>query len=148
MNSWTKDRSISLSLCCVWIFAAILLAADISGYWLVDWFTWFRDTDEFIVLLCSLYGASVFAWVCLWCLRTLLRNIRIDLVFVTENVTILRRISWCCAGASVIFLAGTPFYLPLFIPAAAAAFMMLIVRVVKNVFQKACGMKDELDLTI
>ena len=32
--------------------------------------------------------------------------------------------------------------------AAAAAFMALIVRIVKNVFQQAIAMKSELDLTV
>jgi hypothetical protein len=32
--------------------------------------------------------------------------------------------------------------------AAAAAFMMMIVRVVKNIIQQAIDMKTELDLTV
>ena len=38
--------------------------------------------------------------------------------------------------------------MPLFMLAAAAAFMALIVRIVKNVFQQAIAMKSELDLTV
>lgn len=148
MKTWTKDHSIGLSLCCVWVFAVILLAVDISGYWLVRWYAGIRFMNITKVLLAVLYAASVFGWICLWCLRGLLRNMRDELVFVTQNVALLRRISWCCAGAAAVFLICAFLYLPMFIPAAAAAFMMLIVRVVKNAFQQACAMKDELDLTI
>ena len=50
--------------------------------------------------------------------------------------------------ANASLLAGAAFYLPMVLVAAAAAFMGLIVRIIKNVFQRAIGMKAELDLTI
>ena len=43
---------------------------------------------------------------------------------------------------------NSKYYLPFLLVAVTAAFMMLIVRVVKNVFQQAIEMKSELDLTI
>lgn len=148
MKTWTKDNSIGLSLCCVWVFAVILLAVDASGYWLVRWYAGIRYINFTEVLIIVLYVSSIFGWICLWCLRALLRNMQNEKVFVPENVSLLRRISWCCASAAAIILVCALFYLPMLIPAVAAAFMMLIVRVVKNVFQQACSMKDELDLTI
>lgn len=64
------------------------------------------------------------------------------------NVTALRRISWCCAGAAVVCLAAAYIYLPFAFLGVAAAFMALIVRVLKNAFAQAVHMKDELDYTI
>ena len=49
---------------------------------------------------------------------------------------------------AVLLFTGAVFYLPMVMVAAAAAFMGLIVRIIKNVFQRAIGMKAELDLTI
>lgn len=150
MTTWTKDRSTGLSLICVWVFAAILLLADIFGFWGIRWYLSVRNMETTLLprLLVFLYAASVFGWLCLWCLRSLLRNMKSGEVFTSDNVRLLRHISWCCAGAAIVFVFSTFLYIPLLIPAAAAAFMMLIVRVVKNAFQQACAMKDELDLTI
>ena len=66
----------------------------------------------------------------------------------SANVTALRRISWCCAGAAVVCLAAAYIYLPFAFLGVAAAFMALIVRVLKNAFAQAVHMKDELDYTI
>ena len=68
----------------------------------------------------------------------------------TQNVTALRRISWCCTWAAMLCLptgavVGLPF---IFAVGLAAGFMALIVRVVKNAFAQAVRMKDELDYTV
>lgn len=62
----------------------------------------------------------------------------------------LRRISWCCTWAAALCLPvgavlGLPF---IFAIGVAAAFMALIVRVIKNAFAQAVKMKDELDYTV
>ena len=54
----------------------------------------------------------------------------------------------CCAGAGLVCLGSTFWYLPFAAVAVAACFMALIVRIVKNVFQQALAMKSELDLTV
>lgn len=147
---WTKDQSIRLTLICIYIFAALLLLADVSAFFWIRWYVEMREMAPSYLprLIILLYAASVFGWYCLWCLRGLLRNMQAEQVFIPDNVRFLRHISWCCIGAGIVFLVGGFYYVPLFIPAAAAAFMALIVRVVKNAFQQACDMKDELDLTI
>ena len=78
----------------------------------------------------------------------ILTRIEAGAVFVPANVTALRRISWCCAGAAVVCLAAAYIYLPFAFLGVAAAFMALIVRVLKNAFAQAVHMKDELDYTI
>jgi len=147
---WTKDQSIQLSLLCVWVFAVVLLAADVFAFhWIRQYVAWRQMAPEnSLRMMLTLYAASVFGWICLWALRALLRNISADSIFVDQNVKLLRIISWCCAAAAVIFVVSGFYYGPFFLIAVPAAFMMLIVRIVKNVFQKANAMKDELDLTI
>ena len=101
------------------------------------------------MLLVLGYACAVLAIGMLISLYKFLRRIEKGEVFVPENVTALRRISWCCAGAAVVCLpAGVGIYLPFAFLGVAAAFMALIVRVLKNAFAQAVRMKDELDYTI
>ena len=148
--NWTKDRSITLSIICVYVFAAILLAADIFCYRLTAWFISLRGMlwQQGVGMMVTVYVCSVFAWVVLYCLWRLLKNLRQGEVFVDRNVRLMRAVSWCCAGAAAACLVSVIWYLPFVFVAVAAGFMCLIVRIVKNVFQQAIAMKDELDLTI
>lgn len=164
---WTVKNSITLSQVCVGVFAALLLALDIFAYPLITqlcnnvhyigtsgWEKLWMVTNWQMAaaLLAAVYVGSVFAWIALYKLFRLLRQIKQGRVFVEENVKLLRAISWCCFGAAAATLVGgaaaVKLILPLLVLAAAAAFMGLIVRVVKNVFQQAISMKSELDLTI
>lgn len=149
---WTKDRSIKLSLFCIYLFAAVLFV--------LDFYAVLRPGRMQILLSRLLFGAdktvffvifavcSIFAWICLYHLYRLLKNMGGETVFTEENVKHLRIISWCCAGVSAATLVGCFFWLPVFIVTAASAFMMLIVRIVKNVMSEAAEMKDELDYTV
>ena len=152
--NWTKDKSIALSQACVVVFAALLLALDVSAVVMAPLVE--RRTQMFLMLvsvnhtlwtvLVSL--CSVFAWPALWKLWRLLANLKAEKVFVEDNVRLLRAVSWCCVGVAVSCFACGFEYVPLFALAAAAGFMALIVRIVKNVFQQAIAMKSELDLTV
>lgn len=150
MMNWTKDRSIGLSIVCIYVFAAVLLAADIFCYQLTGWFIRLRGMNwqQGIGMMVVVYVCSVFAWITLYQMLRLMRNLRRGEVFVAANVRAMRIVSWCCAGVAVICLACMLWYLPFVFMAMAAGFMCLIVRIVKNVFQQAIAMKDEMDLTI
>lgn len=56
--------------------------------------------------------------------------------------------SWCCAGAALLALGGALVWPTMLLLTVAAGFMALIVRVVKNIFEQAIRMKDELDYTV
>ena len=150
MKNWTKDRSIALSIVCIYVFAVILLGADVCGYWLVGWFIRLRNMrwQQGVGMMVTVYVCSVFAWITLYALLRLLKNLRGGEVFIESNIRAMRIVSWCCAGVAVTCLVSVLWYLPFVLVAIAAAFMCLIVRIVKNVFQQAIAMKDELDLTI
>ena len=92
-------------------------------------------------------SAALALWM-LYNLYMFLARIEKEEVFTPANVLALRRISWCCAGAAVVCLAAAYIYLPFAFLGVAAAFMALIVRVLKNAFAQAVHMKDELDYTI
>ena len=148
--NWNKDKSIELSLCCVAVFALCLLALDAGAYWVAAWFvrTRFQSWQRGVLLMVSIYAGSVFAWICLAQLRRLLGNIRRGELFTAGNVRCMRVVSWCCAAAALVCLVSAAYYLPFGFVAVAAGFMALIVRIVKNAFQQAIAMKDELDLTV
>ncbi len=100
------------------------------------------------LLLGNLYLCSIPGYILLFSLYQLLKNIEAGQVFIAANVAYLRRVSWCCVAAA-LFCGITALLWPsLGVVALAAAFMALIVRVVKNVFAQAILMQDELDFTV
>ena len=151
---WNEQNSLSLSKLAVLLFGGAVAVCDVAGWWLVNWFLrtsryeGINDTAHLVWGLITLYAASAAAYVLLYNLFRLLANIEAEQVFVPSNVRHLRAASWCCMAVAALCLAGAAFYLPMVLVAAAAAFMGLIVRIIKNVFQRAIGMKAELDLTI
>ena len=145
-----QGKSLLFSQIGVAVFAALLLALDLGGYWAVGWLVRLRGigVSSGLGMLGTVYVGSVFAWLLLFRMWRLLGNLRRAQVFVPENVELLRHVSWCCVAGALVALGGSLFYLPFLFVALAAGFMALIVRVVKNVFQQATEMKSELDLTI
>lgn len=148
--NWSKNKSVRLSQICVVVFAAILLALDVGCYWAVAWFIQLRrmNWQSGVLMMVTIYICSVFGWLVLARLWQLLRNIRAARVFEAQNVRILRAVSWCCVAVGGVCVLSALYYLPFLLVGAAALFMALIVRIVKNVFQQAIDMKDDLDLTI
>ncbi len=148
--NWSRDKSLLLSQICVAVFAALLLALDIGCRWAATWFVQVRLMREQLgyLLMATVYVCSVFAWVLLASLWRLLGRLRRGEVFIPANVRLLRTVSWCCFGAAAVCLLSCLYYLPFAFAAAAAAFMALIVRIVKNGFQQACGMQDEVGLPV
>jgi len=147
--NWNKDKSVVLSQVCVFAFAICLLALDISAVPLANHLL--GDMRGTAVLVGAVYAGSAFGWICLWNLHRLLTFIRRNAVFVSENVRAMRRVSWCCFGAAAVsfFCAVYPLPgIPFAVLGVAEAFMGLIVRIVKNAFEQAIAMKDELDLTV
>lgn len=147
---WDADKSISLSRVCVVAFALLLGALDIGAYWAVEFFIALRGmgAETGYLMMATVYVCSVFGWITLRRLWLLLGNMLAERVFVGDNVAHLRAVSWCCAAVAAVCALSALYYLPFIVAAMAAAFMALIVRIVKNVFQQAVAMKDELDWTV
>ena len=148
---WNDQKSIILTRVVVAEAIAGCAVMTVCGPWLTRWMVSAHALPPASgpVLLGMGYVCAVLAFVMLVSLYKFLRRIEAGAVFVPANVTALRRISWCCAGAAVVCLpAGVGIYLPFAFLGVAAAFMALIVRVLKNAFAQAVRMKDELDYTI
>lgn len=146
---WNDKRSIILSRVCVIIFMLLLVAATVFAPWLV------RSTFSYTVktgwdrwFLVTIYTGCIPAALLLISLYRLLRRIEAGTVFIQRNVDSLRHISWFCFTGALISAASAFYYLPWIMVAVAAAFVALIVRVVKNVFARAVSLQDDADHTI
>ncbi len=148
---WNDNKSLLLTRVCVWLSAAALVLLCVSAPWLFSWFIQKRlilppqSRDYFLV---TTYTVAVPAVVTLYMMNRLLANIRKEEVFTEKNTRYLRGMSWCCLAAGLIFLVSSFYYLPFFALCAAAVFMALILRVIKNVFAQAEEIKKENDYTI
>lgn len=99
------------------------------------------------IILCF-YPSAVLGLTALASLVLLLRNIMKNEMFCRGNVLILQIISICCFIVAVLTFAGGFFWFPFFVLSFSSGFMGLIIRVVKNVMQKAVELREENDLTI
>ncbi len=154
---WCRKQSAVVSIVVCFVFLVVLTALVFFGPWVAtQWLVRFRGMSadgellQRMILLFKwcFYPCAVFAYVALYCLLKLLFNIKLDNTFITQNVGYLRCISWCCLGVTVITAIGGCFYLPFGVIAIAAAFMGLMLRIVKNVLQSAVEIKEENELTI
>lgn len=150
--NWNQDKSVTLSQVCVIFFGVLLAVLDLTAYWTTHYFVGRSSVLEggrAVSLMLLFYLCSVAGWAALWNLWKLLKNIRKGQVFVPENVAAMRLVSWCCFGVGIVCAVGAMAVYPLLLVVAiAAGFMGLIVRIVKNAFEQALAMKDELDFTV
>ncbi len=147
---WNSDRSLTLSIWCTRLAMIMGITCAVFSPRIVNWYIdvsgkpeWLAEPILIALLACCVPAMGALIW-----LHKLLTNIRIEDVFTDENVGLLRRISWCCFLAALITLVSARFYLVFGLISIAAAFMGLILRVVKNVIQQAVIIKAENELTI
>ena len=147
---WNSKRSVLLSLIVTYFFAGVLLALIVTAPWLFPFYVKIAGRADFVstVLIAAFYACAPAAIAAILSLLKLLYNIRKEEVFIPQNITSLRILSWCCFYVAVVCFVACFFYFPLAIIAFAAVFFGLILRVIKNVFVCATELKDENDLTI
>ncbi|MBQ1215684.1 MAG: DUF2975 domain-containing protein [Firmicutes bacterium] len=147
---WNSDKSVKLSVWCTRLALLLAILCAIFSPHIVNWYISVSGKAEWLAepILISLLACCVPALGALLWLHKLLSNIAKDQVFTDENVFLLRRISWCCFLAALITIIAARFYLVFGVIGIAAAFMGLILRVVKNVIQQAVIIKSENELTI
>lgn len=145
-----KDRSALLTLVALGILSAVLTLLAFTAPFLANWFvtTFHRPVGIVPVILTTFYAILPFAAGVLVCLWKLLCNILSEDVFTETNVRLLRTVGFLLFFATLIFAVAGFFYMPFFLLAVCAAFITLIVRVVKNCFAAAVVLKDENDMTI
>lgn len=154
---WNNNKSLFLSR--VLTIAAAGVAVFVAFFipTIADWYQYMMTVEAagildretmFIPMCISLYVCDALALAALWNLHVLLGNISRDEVFVPKNTSCLRRISWICMAAGVVcIIFGLWSSIFAFVGMVAIMFG-LIMRVLKNVFEKAVEIKSENDFTI
>ena len=100
------------------------------------------------VFAATFYPCAAISSVILYFLLKLLFNIKNGEVFIKNNVTALKTVSWCCLVIMVITFVGGMFYMPFLFVALAGGFVGLMLRVLMSVMQSAVELREENDLTI
>jgi len=150
-DMWNDTKSLALSKICVALFMALLIVCTVLAPRLVATLMRLSIQAELAgaaLFMCTIYSGCIPAAALLIFLYILLRRIGAGHVFVNENTACLRYISWCCFAGAAITLASALYYLPWLAIGVSAAFVGLIVRVVKNVVAKAVSLQDDADFTI
>ncbi len=154
---WSGEKSILLTRTCVDVFLVLAALMMAAGPWVVRDFLarigggriMGSTSAAFWLLLALGYGCGAAVLWMLWEMRLFLKRLGQGEVFTPRNVRSLRHIGWAClCGGCLTVLVGILYALFYVFVGGAALFMMLVVRVVKNAFEAAVLMKDELDYTI
>ena len=163
---WNKSKSITLThllvrACYVFLAIAVIVLPNSLQHYKLEALGEVADyvTYSFLGVVPAGYAALI-------CLDKLLINVKKEVVFNEENVKLLRAISWLCFFAAlvgaitfiIIFIrmhhilgfisASSLLALAILALTIGEAFMGLVVRVVKNVFEAAITIKEENELTI
>lgn len=147
-SKWNSKLSITLSSVIIKVVAAVFFAALFFMPYFAEKFNLILSGNHYVPFLVVFYFCAVFAFTALWFLDKLIKNIRNDKIFIQENVKCIRILSWCCfiVALACFILGFSIFYM--FVISCAAAFFGLILRVLKNVFDKAVKLQEENDYTI
>lgn len=151
----TKTKSLILSRILTAAATVLIIIMTFFVPFLSQWYNesyvvkgFIKSVDITAVMIILLYLCEAFGLTAISALHILLSNISNDNVFVIKNIICLRVISWSCmfAGCAFFILGLWSF---IFWTAAFFAFMLgLIIRVLKNVFEKTVEIKSENDFTI
>ncbi len=145
---YTSMTSAKLTRAITCFFFVLLLVLMIFASPILNWFFGFARDNTIKTILVTFYLCCPAAWCALVCIFKLLTNIIHEKVFVVKNVLYMRILSLCCAFVAAACLIAGFFYVPFFIFSLGAAFMMLILRVLKNVMAVATEIKNENELTV
>lgn len=146
-----QKASVALSMVLNGIMAVVI---GVICACLPEWLRWllviFEKPEElFVPTLVTVYFTAVLAYVAIVLLFILLNCIRNGEVFTDKTVAILRVISWLFFAAAFCYLAlGIEFRVFGMLIAFVCAFLGMILRVVKNSFEKAAEIKAENDFTV
>lgn len=117
---------------------------------LLNWYTGFRDLSgrQWWAICITFYCCAAVTAPALWFIDRLLGNILQQQVFTWQNVSLLRRIRWCCGGVCLLCVAPSFVYIPLVFLFMIMGFLCLAVSVLVQVMKAAVAIREENDLTI
>lgn len=154
LTGWSEMKSLKLSRMLVAGLFFLLIVILFTAHIIAEWFDTISVGSGIIggrvdiAVTVMIYICDVFAIIAVVSLNRLLSNISKDEVFVEQNTRCLRIISWCCVLVGFTFTVFSLWKYEFLFAAFFAMFMGLVMRVLKNVFEKAVELKSENDFTI
>lgn len=149
--NWNNEKSIGLTKFFILLFAAAYILVLIFCPRMTKEFVTYSFSargKDFMLFMATIYSSAVPLGIILWNLYKVIGRIGEEKIFSDENVRSLRLISWMCFAVAAVCIVSTAYYVFFLIVAACAAFMGLLIRVIKNVFVRAGEIKEENDYTI
>ena len=132
------------------ILFPILMKAQDGSPW---YFVMIAQHGKYLIF--PFYAVVPAGYAALICLDKILTNIRHDIVFDADNVKLLNKITYCCLFAAavgvvsyVIIAVAYKSIETVMLLAFGEAFMALVVRVVRDVMNKAIEIKEDNDLVV
>lgn len=155
-----QNKSVMLTLSTIKI-CYVLLAASVIAFPILmkaqdgDWYYFVMIAVHGRYLIFPFYLVVPAGYIALICLDKILCNIKVDIVFDKKNIKLLNIIARCCLYASAVgvisYVVIVVFYKSIetvILLAIGEAFMAIVVRVVRDVLNKAIKIKEENELTI
>ena len=133
------------------LLAAVMVALLFVLPSMLDWYVDIRPLTDHAARLAihiAFYCCAVAIFPALWDLDVLLRNILGRNIFISRNVTAIRRVRWCCMAVSAICLPAAFSYQPLIFMVIIMFFLALILSVLGEVMAAAVEIREENDLTV
>ncbi len=129
---------------------AVVVVLSFAMPRLLRWYNDIRilDENQNLAILIAFYFCVPVALYALMNLERLLGNITKGQVFIRYNVTLIRRVCWCCLVVSLVCVPAALFYAPLIFFSIVMLFLCPVVGVVRSVFDAAVTIREENDLTI
>lgn len=153
--NWNSKKSIILTKIAIAVFATAYLFTLVFCPVIVKHYIarntfgpYFTNGPGSYYFIATVYACALPLGIILWDLFRLVERIGWEEIFTAENIVRLRRISWMCFAVTALCLVSTLYYVLYLIVAACAAFVGLLLRVIKNVFVRAKELKEENDYTI
>ncbi len=146
-----SDLSLKATRLVVWTLFGIFAVVLVTAPWLFRWYCGLGrtfSTARYTALLATFYACSPAAAITLFHLNKFLRLVEQDKGFTREAVKSLRILSWTCFAAGLLAIPLCFFVYGAFPIPAAGLFLWLLLRVVKNSFEKATDLQEENDLTV
>lgn len=145
---YTSEKSTKLTLGVTYLAAVILALLMVFASPIAKHILGEGAKNAFHAAVTAFYVCCPAGWLALYSIRKILKNVLSDTVFTNDTVKLLRHLSWYCAFVAAVSFTTTFFCRIFFTFTIGAAFMTLILRVLKNVMAKAVELKEENELTI
>lgn len=146
---WTKANSLNLSIILVEVTFLLLIATLFIIPPAVCWYDLVSGQEPVKYFLGAvLYLSDFIAFFVIGALYRLLQNIKQKKVFILQNAFYLRLISWGLVAIALVLMIFSFARSGALLFAFVMAFLGLILRVLKNVFEEAIALQNEQDFTI